>query len=208
MAENRQMRSVALVLATLFITVVVITALVFSLSSNGNAPSDAESVGGDFTLQSAHGPVSLSQFRGQAVLLFFGYTHCPDVCPTTMSSVAEAMSLLSSEEQSKVQPLFITVDPERDTGSHLAEYLSFFHPKIIGLSDTIEETKKVAARYSVEFFREGEDEKGDNYLVSHTSYLFLINPNGEIVDLMSDHTTPADIAKTLRLQIPSPTNIE
>jgi len=203
MAENKQMRSVALVLTSLFITVVVITVLIISLSDDANSPSDAESVGGDFTLQSSKGLVSLSQFKGQAVLLFFGYTYCPDVCPTTMNSVAEAMSLLTEAEQAKVQPLFITVDPERDTISHLAEYLLFFHPKIIGLSDTISETKKVAAKYSVEFFKEGGDVKGESYLISHTSYLFLISPDGEIVDLMSEHTNPADIAETLRQQIPS-----
>ncbi len=208
MAENRQMRSVALILATLFTTVVVTVVLILSLTDSDNVPSDADKVGGNFTLQSSSGPVSLSQFNGQAVLLFFGYTHCPDVCPTTMNNVAEAMSLLSQQEQRKVQPLFITVDPARDSVSHLAEYLSFFHPKIIGLSGTVDAVRRVAADYSVEFFKDSTTEGDESYLINHTSYLFLISPQGEVVDLMSDHTSASDIAITLRQQIPSSGNSE
>jgi len=208
MAEKNQMRSVAMILAAIFLMVVGVTALIVSLTDSGNSPMQVEKIGGDFTLQSSRGPISLSEFRGQAILLFFGYTHCPDVCPTTMSSVAEAMALLSSSEQSRVQPLFITVDPERDSVEHLGEYLSFFHPKIIGLSGNIAEIKKVAASYSVEFFKDKATEIEDAYLISHTSYLFLINQKGEVVDMMSDHTSPVDIAKTLRQRIPSLGNSE
>lgn len=198
MSEQHQMRSVAMVL---FAVALVVTAVVslFMMGGEDNRPA-SDRVGGDFVLQASSGPVSLEQFRGKAVLLFFGYTHCPDVCPTTMSNVSETLNLLSESEREKVQPLFITVDPLRDSVEHLAKYVAFFHPKIIGLSGTTDEIKRVAQKYTVEYFKDGE-EGTDKYLISHTSYLFLINPDGEVSDLMSDHTSPADIANTLRQYI-------
>jgi len=200
MSNQQQMRSVIIVLMIVALTVSVsIAALLFSEDDNQASP---EQVGGDFMLNSSRGPVSLQQFRGQAVLLFFGYTHCPDVCPTTMSNVAAAMDLLSDEEKKQVQPLFITVDPVRDTVSHLAEYVSFFHPKIIGLSGSEAQIKKAAKAYSVQYFRDELSDAGkDNYYMNHTSYLFLIDPDGKIADMMSDHTAPEDIAAALRKQI-------
>jgi len=207
MSEQNQMRSVMIILAAM-VLVIAGTVALFMINA-GDDEFSSEHIGGDFVLQSSSGDVSLQQFRGQAVLLFFGYTHCPDVCPTIMSSVAETMSLLSEAEQSRVQPLFITVDPERDSVEHLGKYVRFFHPKIIGLSGSEGDIKKVAEKYSVQFFRDDLADAGiENYLMNHTSYLFLINPEGEVVDMMSDHTSPVDIAKTLRQQIPSLGNSE
>lgn len=198
MSEQNQMRSVAMVLFAIALVVTAIVSLFVMESDDSRSVSDR--IGGDFTLHSSSGPVSLKQFSGKAVLLFFGYTHCPDVCPTTMSNVSETLDLLSESEREKVQPLFITVDPLRDSVEHLAKYVAFFHPKIIGLSGTTDEIKSVAQKYTVEYFKDGE-EAADKYLISHTSYLFLINPEGEVSDLMSDHTSPADIANTLRQYI-------
>ena len=208
MPDNSKMKSVVILLSAIFLMVAGAIALIIYLGDSNPEQSDPDRVGGEFTLQSSRGPVSLSQFRGQVVLLFFGYTHCPDVCPTTMNNVAEAMSQLKNNEQSRVQPLFITVDPQRDTVKHLAEYVGFFHPKIIGLSGSDADIKRVSERYSVQFFKDKTEEIKDGYLVSHTSYLFLINANGEVVDMMSDHTSPIDIAKTVRQLIPSLGNSE
>ncbi|MES0371343.1 MAG: SCO family protein [Mariprofundaceae bacterium] len=199
MSEQHQMRSVAMVLFAMALLVTAVVSL-FVIGGEDINP-DTEHVGGDFTLQSSSGSVSLKQFRGKAVLLFFGYTHCPDVCPTTMSNLSETLDLLSEREREKVQPLFITVDPLRDSVEHLAKYVAFFHPKIIGLSGTTDEIKSVAQKYTVEYFKDGEESEADKYLISHTSYLFLINPEGEVSDLMSDHTSPADIADALRQYI-------
>jgi len=197
MSDQQQMRSVIIVLMVVALLVSGSMAL-FILSDEGHENS-GEQINGDFLLDSISGPVSLQQFRGQAVLLFFGYTYCPDVCPTTMSNVADTMELLSDEEQMLVQPLFITVDPARDTVEHLAKYVSFFHPKLMGLSGSEKQIKKAAELFSVQYFRdEWADAGKDNYYLNHTAYLFLIDPDGRVTDLMSDHTTPKDIAAALR----------
>lgn len=201
MSEQQQIRSVITVLAVMALLVSAVIALVVfnsGVDEQGIEPSTEKS-GGDFVLQSSSGPVSLKQFRGQVVLLFFGYTHCPDVCPTTMSNVADAIGLLSESEQKSVQPLFITIDPERDTVEHLAEYVAFFHPKLIGLSGSAEQVKKVAIQYGIQFFRDDQSDAGKgNYLMNHTSYLFLIDPHGAIADMMSEHTSPQAIAEAVR----------
>lgn len=200
MSDQQQMRSVIIVLMVVALTISVSIALFLFSESDEKAP--VRQRGGNFVLNSVEGPVSLEQFRGQAVLLFFGYTHCPDVCPTTMTHVAGAMDLLSTEEQAQVQPLFVTVDPARDTVDYLAKYVAFFHPKLIGLSGSAAQIKKAAEAYSVQYFKDDLADAGkDNYYMNHSSYLFLINPDGKVADMMSDHTTPQDIATALRQYI-------
>jgi protein SCO1/2 len=95
-------------------------------------------VGGDFTLQSNTGNYSLTQSRGKVVLIYFGFTSCPDVCPTTLSNIAQAFKGLDSKEIMKVQTLFISVDPERDKLDRLQEYAAFFHPQILALTGSLE----------------------------------------------------------------------
>jgi len=153
--------------------------------------------GADFTLMSAAGPVSLHDFRGKVVLLFFGYTHCPDICPATLQHVGQALDLLEPAAQARVRALFVTVDPERDTPAHLAEYVRFFHAGIIGLGGTLADIRQVARQYDVEFFHE-KDDGGEDYQVIHTSYLFLLDANGAVVDRMSHRTSPQDIATALK----------
>jgi len=200
MSDQQQMRSVIIVLMVVSLLVTgSIALLLLSGDEDKASMSSSRQVGDDFLLNSNNGPVSLHQFRGQAVLLFFGYTHCPDVCPTTMSNVADAMDILSTEEQRLVQPLFVTVDPVRDTVEHLAKYVAFFHPKLIGLSGSEAQIKKAAEAFSVQYFRDDLTDAGkENYYMNHTSYLFLLDPDGKVVDLMSDHTSPKDIAAALR----------
>ncbi|WP_157821255.1 SCO family protein [Mariprofundus ferrinatatus] len=162
------------------------------LSSCTSEPQNAK----DFTLQSVDGPVSLHDFRGKTVLLFFGYTHCPDICPATMNNVAMALRMLK-EQASQVQVLFVTVDPERDSAEHLAKYVAFFHPNITGLTGTPEEIKRAAGAYDAEFFKQDAQDP-DGYEMIHTSMLFMINSEGKILDIMSHHTEPDDIAIALR----------
>lgn len=150
----------------------------------------------DFTLQSINGPVSLHDFRDKTVLLFFGYTHCPDICPATMNNVASALRSLN-DQADNVKVLFITVDPERDSAEHLAKYVAFFHSNITGLTGSADEIKRTAGAYDAEFFKQvSEGSKG--YDMIHTSMLFLINSKGKILDVMSHHTEPDDIAIALR----------
>ena len=103
--------------------------------------------GGDFTLQSPNGSASLHDYKGKVVLLYFGYTFCPDICPTSLGFTTQALSALTPDELKKVQMLFVTVDPERDTLDKLKAYTAYFHPSVLGLTGSPEEIAKVARLY-------------------------------------------------------------
>ncbi|MBI4741688.1 MAG: SCO family protein, partial [Betaproteobacteria bacterium] len=107
--------------------------------------------GGDFTLQGAQGAVALQSYRGKVVLMYFGYTFCPDVCPTSLSLMAQAISGLEAGERERVQGIFISVDPGRDTPARLKEYAPFFHPSIVGISGSAEQLAAVARQYGASY---------------------------------------------------------
>ena len=104
----------------------------------------ARPTGGDFRLQSAAGPVDLKNLRGRVVLIYFGYTWCPDICPTNLAFIAAALKSLAPEDLARVQVLFVSVDPERDDAQRLAQYTGYFHPQILGLTGTPEEIAETA----------------------------------------------------------------
>lgn len=132
----------------------------------------------DFTLTSADGPVRLEDMRGKVVVLFFGYTFCPDVCPTTMVRLGQAMELLGDDAE-RVQVVMVTVDPERDTPERLAQYVRAFHPSFLGLTGTEEEINAVAATYGI-YHAKAEGSEATNYLVDHTSTVTVIDRNGGV----------------------------
>ncbi len=155
-------------------------------------------MGGDFTLQSARGPVSLSDFRGKVVVIYFGYTSCPDICPTTLGALAAALKRLSPAEMEQIQPLFISVDPERDTPQKLVDYVHYFHPKMIGLTGSLEQLKEIANRYGA-FFRKAEVQGSElGYAVDHSSVIYLVNEQGVLVDMIQHSDSPKVILQHLR----------
>ena len=109
-------------------------------------PLASAPVGGDFTLQSYRGPVELQDFRGQVVLLYFGYTWCPDICPTSLGLTSLALKALKPDELARVQSLFVSVDPERDTLEKLKNYGEYFHPKILGITGSPEAVAEVTQK--------------------------------------------------------------
>ena len=144
----------------------------------------------EFQLEDASGrPVASGDFRGRYQLVFFGFTNCPDVCPTTLSEVAQVMDDLG-EDAAQVQPLFISVDPERDAGADLAEYTAAFHPTILGLAGSPEATQAAAASFKVFFAREEDAAAPDGYSMAHASALYLIGPEGDWLR-QYDYGTPA-----------------
>ncbi len=147
----------------------------------------------DFTLQSASGPVNLSDFRGKVVVLYFGYTFCPDVCPTTMTELAKTMKLLGSKADN-VQVVMVSVDPERDTPDKLEEYVRGFDPAFIGLTGTPDQIAEVTARYGVYYARH---EGSDGYLIDHTATVMVVDTEGRLKLLESFGTTPEDMAADL-----------
>jgi cytochrome oxidase Cu insertion factor (SCO1/SenC/PrrC family) len=159
----------------------------------------APSVGGPSELVNQRGEtVTDKDFLGGYMMVFFGYTYCPDVCPTALSDMAAALDMLPPEKAKQVTPVFISVDPNRDTPEHLAEYVGFFHPRTVGLTGTEEQIKAVAREYRV-YFRTN-DPTGDDpqdYLVDHTSIIYLIGPEGNLVTHFSHGTTAEAMAERI-----------
>lgn len=157
-----------------------------------------EGLGGEFELTSHEGErIALSDFEGEVVVIYFGYAYCPDVCPVHLTLLGAALDQLSSRAQSQIQPLFITVDPARDTPEMLAEYVPHFSERLIGLTGTDEEIAAVAGDYAVGYERV-EDPDFGGYLMNHSSIFYVINRQGQIVDLIRPDVTPAQMAATLR----------
>ena len=152
-------------------------------------------VGGDFRLIGNTGPVALSDFRGQVVVLYFGYTWCPDICPTGLAALTAALNQLNATEQQQVQALFVSVDPERDDPQRLAQYTAYFHPRIMGLSGDLATLKSVARQYGASF---NKVETGDaNYPVDHTADLYLIGRDGQLATTLPHGAAPETILQSL-----------
>lgn len=154
-------------------------------------PKAAMAAGGDFTLESASGPVSLKDYRGKLVLVYFGYTFCPDICPTSLASTAEGLKQLKPEEAARVAMIFISVDPERDTPPRLKEYAEFFHPSLVGVTGTPENLAEIAKRYGVFYARQKVETAGGGYVVDHSADTYVVGPNGQLVGKIA-HATPSD----------------
>ncbi|PKQ02243.1 MAG: SCO family protein, partial [Alphaproteobacteria bacterium HGW-Alphaproteobacteria-12] len=138
-----------------------------TVSSSGKAQ-----VGGPFTLVNDAGEtVTDETFRGRYMLIYFGFTFCPDVCPTELGIMSAALDQLGDEAE-KVQPLFVTIDPERDTPEVMARYVTLFHPRLTGLTGTPEQIAHIAKAYHV-FYRKAEDETSTDYTMDHSSIVFL-----------------------------------
>lgn len=167
-------------------------------------PRAAIAAGGDFTLQSAAGPVSLKDYRGKLVLVYFGYTFCPDVCPTSLAATAEGLKLLTPEELGKVAMIFVSVDPKRDTPERLKEYAEFFHPAIVGATGTPEVIAEIAKRYGVFYAEQKVATAGGGYVVDHSSDTFVIAPDGQLVAKIAHATPPDQVAVAIRKHLQQP----
>lgn len=149
----------------------------------------------DFHLTDHNGkPRSLSDFRGKAVVLFFGYTHCPDVCPTTLAKLAHTMRLLGKDAE-RVQVLFITIDPERDTREILAQFVPAFDPAFLGLYGDARATADAAKGFRVEY-RKTPAKKG--YFMDHTAFIYVIDTRGRVRLLAGDREPDDWLAQDVR----------
>lgn len=211
---------------------------------DGGAPVPDEGTGGtppgtaghpdpypapDFALVDQHGDErSLADFRGQWVTLFFGFTHCPDVCPTTLANLTGALEALGDDAE-RISGVLVTVDPERDTPERLREYLDAFHPSLVGLTGEPGEIEEVAAAYGIHAERAREDDglpggaeglgtaesppghesgedgagpdvpgAGEGYGLQHSSLLLVVDPQGRIVTSFPPYTPREDLERGLR----------
>ncbi len=192
MNETPQFRSVA-ALALLF-------ALLLGACSAEDAPPPlaGASIGGPFTLTSHEGRrVSDKDFDGQYRLVYFGFTYCPDVCPVDLQTIAAGLRRFEEDapgRAERLQPIFITTDPARDTPEVMREYVSAFHPRIVGLTGSEEEIARTAKEFGIYYSKTGEEE---NYLVDHSRMAILFGPQGEPIAIVPHDKGPSGVAAEL-----------
>jgi cytochrome oxidase Cu insertion factor (SCO1/SenC/PrrC family) len=202
MAELARSRRFAIGAAIALALVVVGAAAWFVLVPAGRSIAGGEAlVGGPFTLTDQHGAQRTEQdFAGRYMLIYFGYTYCPDFCPMSLANMAQALDLLPAERAERVVPILITIDPERDTVEQLAEYAPLFHPRLVALTGSLEQIKDAAKAYRVYFGKAGNGDS-DTYLMDHSTFIYLMGPDGKYVAHFSHSATPEEIAAGIEAAI-------
>ena len=196
---SKKLNLVIIILALGLVLGWAVSAWLPSADQPGSLPNGlvAAPKGGDFSLDTAGGPFRLQDQRGKVVLLFFGYTFCPDVCPTNLALMAQALNALSEEELKRVQGVFVSVDPARDTIDKLAAYTNHFHSAIAGVTGSPDAVARVAGQYGAVYRKvEGESEGG--YLVDHSSNTYVVAPDGSLHATLPHAAPPQQILNVTR----------
>lgn len=154
----------------------------------------------EFVLQSADGPFGTQELRGSWSVLFFGFTHCPDICPTTLSRLSAAIREAGPRAERDVQVVLVSVDPERDTPERLKAYAGAFGPQFTGVTGTVDEIAAVASAYGIAYMR-SETETAAGYLVDHTATMIVLDPQGRIRLFWSPMTAVEEMASDLRILV-------
>ena len=153
--------------------------------------------GGNFSVQALNKKVSLEGLKGKVILLYFGYTQCPDICPTSLSLMSEAFKQMNKVELKNVQGLFVSVDPDRDTPKTLAEYTHYFHPNIIGATSNKQALDKIVKQYGASY-RIVKSDSAMGYMVDHSSATYLIDQTGQLRKILEHGTPPDKIVTAVR----------
>lgn len=154
----------------------------------------------DFTLSSANGDVSLSDYRGKLVLVYFGYTFCPDVCPATLANVGQALRSMSESQADDVQLIMVSLDPGRDTPEKLAEYVGHFYPSFVGITGSQKTIEQVASLYGI-FYEKRDGSDATGYLIDHTATLLVIDREGYLKLVFPFGVTVEEIADDLKYML-------
>jgi protein SCO1/2 len=158
----------------------------------------ANLIGGAYTLVDQTGATRTeSSWPSQYKLIYFGYTYCPDFCPTTLTIMTDALSQLDPNDAAQIKPMMISIDPERDTVEALAQYHEHFDPRFAMLTGTTEQVKQAAQAYRV-YFAKAESEAATDYLMDHSSFTYLMAPDGSFVTHFVHDTTAEQMADQLR----------
>ncbi len=153
-------------------------------------------IGGEFTLTDQNGVERRPEdFRGKLMLVYFGYTFCPDACPTALQDMSRAIDIMGNKGDA-VQPIFITIDPARDTVEQMKLYASNFHPRLVALTGTPEQIAAAAKAYRV-YYEKGKSTGGDDYLMDHTSFIYLMGPDGKYLSHFPPGTTAEQMAAAM-----------
>ena len=191
-------KTVTIILGLL--AVLGVTAFGLIQSGTGSLIATQESgtplIGGAFELTDHKGKkVTDKDYRGKFMLVYFGFTYCPDVCPTELQHIAGALDVIGENRRKHLTPLFVTIDPERDTIDLMSNYVENFHPDLVGLVGTVEQIEKIGKAYRVYFKKVMEKDSPDGYTMDHSALVFLMDDKGRYVRHFSYGTDPDRMAK-------------
>ena len=160
--------------------------------TKSNNLNKATLVGGSYSLTDHNGKkVTDKSFPNKFKIIYFGYTFCPDICPTGMAVISQALDLLGNKAK-RIKPIFITVDPKRDNVEIMAEYHNHFHPSFSNLTGTLDQIRRVAKLYRV-YYKKSDASEAENYLMDHSSIMYVLSPEGEYINHFGPEITPAQI---------------
>jgi protein SCO1/2 len=169
-------------------------------SAGGIQLAQGVALGGPFTLVDHTGrTVTERDFAGRVLLVYFGFTYCPDVCPTELGIIAAAIDAMGPAGE-RVTPVLVSIDPERDTPAALADYVARFHPRMVGLTGSAEQVAAAARAYRVYYAKVRPRDSGD-YLMDHSSFIYLVGPDGRVRSLFRPETAPEAIAAAVTAQL-------
>ena len=155
-------------------------------------------VGGGFSLTNHRGErVTNADFEADFLFIYFGFVFCPDVCPTELAEMAQTLDVLG-DEAAQVQPVFVTIDPERDTPEAMADYVSLFHPRLVGLTGSTDDIATVADAYKV-YYQRVDSAEYTYYLMDHSSFLYFTDRSGDLLYLFAPQHTPDEMADIIRI---------
>ncbi len=185
-------------MTAVFIATALTIGVLYYISVTGAKKGDeAPLIGGAFELVDFNGkPFTDKDLKGKYSLIYFGYTYCPDVCPTELQTMTEALERLGPLAK-KIRPIMISVDPERDTPKDMKEYLSNFHPSFIGLTGSYDQVKKACAAYRV-YFRKTDQKSASDYLMDHSAIVYLMDPEGKFLKHFAYGMSPEKMARGLK----------
>ncbi|GHA11287.1 electron transporter SenC [Arenicella chitinivorans] len=188
-------RAIKLTVIGVFLALGVVVGLFFlTVDADFDNPKRSfADLGGDFTLQSTEGPVSLRDFHGKVVVMYFGFLSCPEVCPNSMGVISTALNRLSEDQLASTQALLISVDPARDSVDALAEHARFYHPNVIGLTGTTQSIDQVTEQYGAYYNISEIESQREDYGVEHSSRYYVIDQRGKLITAMRHSTTPNEL---------------
>jgi protein SCO1/2 len=194
-------------LLSLLIAVLVTGIIALALFWQPEMPTTAGPAGappgGDFVLTSADGPVDTATMRGKLLLIYFGYTYCPDICPTSLATTSQALGKLAPEELAQVRTIFVSVDPQRDTPARLKDYVTFFHPSMVGVTGSAAEIDAAARQYGAAYARQ-DTTSSAGYVVDHSAWTYIVDADGRLVDRIPHGASVDQTLAEIRKWLPSP----
>lgn len=200
------LRRLLIIVMLLALAVIGGAGYLYLTGENAGTGGGTAEFGGAFELVNTEGEtVTEADFQGGYQLIYFGYTYCPDVCPTALSTMSRALDRFAERDAAaarKVTPVFITVDPGRDTVEVMRSYVQHFHPRLIGLTGTAEQVRQAAKAYRV-YYAKVEDAGSSEYLMDHSSYVYLMGPQGRLLTHFTHRDSPEAIAEGLAAYVPS-----